>query len=137
MKLQLEDKVSSVKLSKRLVDAPAALTEGAFGMSPTMRKYMAAQAVAQEDEFAGFGGAGKPTLELNAKSSIVVALNNGDLTSDEAEDAAELLFDVAALTGGYELSDAASFAAKVTKLMSSTEIPPKKEAEPVAAEVVE
>ena len=70
-----------MKLSKRLVDAPAALTEGAFGMSPTMRKYMAAQAVAQEDEFAGFGGAGKPTLELNAKSSIVVALNNGDLTS--------------------------------------------------------
>ena len=106
-------------------------------MSPTMRKYMAAQAVAQEDEFAGFGGAGEPTLELNAKSSIVVALNNGDLTSDEAEDAAELLFDVAALTGGYELSDAAAFAAKVTKLMSATEIPPKKEAEPVAAEVVE
>ena len=57
LKLQLEDRVSSVKLSKRLVDAPAALTEGAFGMSPTMRKYMAAQAVAQEDEFAGFGGA--------------------------------------------------------------------------------
>ena len=137
LKLQLEDRVSSVKLSKRLVDAPAALTEGAFGMSPTMRKYMAAQAVAQEDEFAGFGGAGKPTLELNAKSSIVVALNNGDLTSDEAEDAAELLFDVAALTGGYELADATAFATKVTKLMGQTEIPPKKEAEPVEAEVVE
>ena len=137
LKLQLEDRVSSVKLSKRLVDAPAALTEGAFGMSPTMRKYMAAQAVAQEDEFAGFGGAGKPTLELNAKSSIVVALNNGDLTSDEAEDAAELLFDVAALTGGYELADAAAFASKVTKLMSATEIPPKKEEAPVEAEVVE
>merc|ERR1712147_226319 len=131
-KLQLEDRVSSVKLSKRLVDAPAALTEGAFGVSPTMRKYMAAQAVAQEDEFAGFGGAGKPTLELNAKSSIV-----GALTSDEAEDAAELLFDVAALTGGYELSDATAFATKVTKLMGQTEIPPKKEAEPVEAEVVE
>merc|ERR1712100_821155 len=67
----------------------------------------------------------------------VVALNNGDLTSDEAEDAAELLFDVAALTGGYELTDAAAFAAKVTKLMSATEIPPKKEAPPVEAEVVE
>ena len=72
-----------------------------------------------------------------AKSSIVVALNNGDLTSDEAEDAAELLFDVAALTGGYELSDATAFATKVTKLMGQTEIPPKKEAEPVEAEVVE
>jgi heat shock protein beta len=130
LKLQLEDRVSSVKLSNRLVDAPAALVEGAFGMSPMMRKYMAAQAVAQEDEFAGFGGAGKPTLELNAKSPIVVALNNGDFTSDEAEDAAELLFDVAALTGGYELTDAASFAGKVTKLMGATEIPPKKEEPP-------
>ena len=48
-----------------------------------------------------------------------------------------MLFDVAALTGGYELSDATAFATKVTKLMGQTEIPPKKEAEPVAAEVVE
>ena len=139
LKLQLDDKVASVKLSKRLVDAPAALVEGAFGMSPTMRKYMAAQAVAQADEFAGFGGAQKPSLELNSKSPIVVALNNGDLSSDAAEDVAELLFDVAALTGGYEIADAAAFAAKVTKLMGATEIPAKKEekVEAVEAEIVE
>ena len=56
-----------------------------------------------------------------------------------AEDVAELLFDVAALTGGYEIADAAAFAAKVTKLMGATEIPAKKEekVEAVEAEIVE
>ena len=44
---------------------------------------------------------------------------------------------MAALTGGYELSDAAAFATKVTKLMGQTEIPPKKEAPPVEAEADE
>ena len=67
-------------------------------MAAQMRRSMAAKGVAQEAGFAGFGGAGKPKLELNAKSAIVVAVNNGDLTSDEAEGAAELLFDVEALT---------------------------------------
>ena len=78
-------------------------------------------------------------MEFNSKSPIVVALNNGDLSSDAAEDVAELLFDVAALTGGYEIADAAAFAAKVTKLMGATEIPAKKEekVEAVEAEIVE
>jgi len=137
--LRLGKKVSSVKRSKRLVDAPAALVEGAYGMSPTMRRYMSAQAVAQDDEFSGFGAAAAPTLEINGKSPVVLALRDGDLDSPEAEDAADLLFDVAALTGGYDIDDAAAFASKVTKLMGATDIPPKKEieAEPVEAEIVE
>jgi len=141
LKERLGSKVSSVKLSKKLVDAPAALTEGAYGMSPTMRRYMAAQAVAQEDDFGGFG-ASAPTLELNPKAPVVMALQAGDLKSPEAGDAADLLFDVASLTGGYDIADPAAFAGKVTKLMGATDIPPapaKEEMpdEPVVPEVVE
>lgn len=41
-----EKRVAKVEISSRLVDSPATLVQGAYGMSPTMARYMRAQAVA-------------------------------------------------------------------------------------------
>lgn len=41
-----EKRVQKVEVSRRLVDSPAALVQSAYGMSPTMARYMRAQAVA-------------------------------------------------------------------------------------------
>lgn len=44
LKAQLpEAEVSKVEVSSRLTDSPAAITQGAYGMSPTMQRYMKAQ----------------------------------------------------------------------------------------------
>lgn len=38
--------MQKVEISRRLVDSPATLVQSAYGMSPTMARYMRAQAVA-------------------------------------------------------------------------------------------
>jgi len=119
----LGDKVSGVKMSKRLTESPAALVEGAYGMSPVMRRYMAAQATTA-DEFGNFGGSA-PTMELNPKSPVVLSLKDADFDAQETKDAASLLFDVAALTGGYDIAEPAAFAARVNALMKATALPQK------------
>ena len=43
MKSTLAGKVTKVEISTRLTDSPSALVQGAYGMSPTMQRYMKAQ----------------------------------------------------------------------------------------------
>ena len=43
LKSALTGKVTKVEVSTRLTDSPAALVQGAYGMSPTMQRYMKAQ----------------------------------------------------------------------------------------------
>jgi heat shock protein beta len=117
------DKVAGVKLSKRLTESPAALVEGAYGMSPVMRRYMAAQATTNDD-FSRFGGS-QPTMEINPDSAVVKSLKDADFAADETKDAAALLFDVAALTGGYDIAEPSDFARRVNALMAGAALPQK------------
>jgi len=47
---EFKGRVEKVEISSRLEDSPAALKQGAYGMSPSMQKYMQAQAVAMGEE---------------------------------------------------------------------------------------
>lgn len=128
-----DKKVSKVSLSKRLTESPAALVQGAYGMSPLMGKYMQAQATASGDDALGGFGMSAPGMEINAKHPIIKNLKNADLTTDEAKATAILIFDVAALAGGYDVEDPAAFGRRVIELMSAQPVkaapkksPPKK-----------
>jgi HSP90 family molecular chaperone len=56
LKQAVDGKVQKVEISTRLVDSPATLVQSAYGMSPTMQRYMKAQAVAMGEENGMFGG---------------------------------------------------------------------------------
>ena len=58
-------------------------------------------------------------LEINAKHPIIKKLKASDLASDDAKAMAQLIFDVAALTGGYDVQDAAAFGKRVVQLMAN------------------
>lgn len=110
--------VSKVQISKRLEESPATLVQGAYGMSPMMRKYMAAQSTVTGQEYAQYGVA-PPTLEINPTHPVITKLKD---TKDPA--IAKTLYDVAALTSGYDVPDANAFAKRVTSLMLDSESPP-------------
>lgn len=86
---------------------------------------MKAQAVAlgQEDQLAGMpGGSSTAILELNAKHPVVAKL--AELVSSQKEapstlEYAQLLYEVAAVTSGYEIADPAAFARRITQLMAA------------------
>jgi molecular chaperone HtpG len=116
----LKSKVQRVVVSDLLTNSPAALVQGAYGMSPTMQRYMKAQAVASGSDGSFLGGANKAVLEINPKHNIVKDLDrmvNADRESKELEEFALLMYDVAAMTSGYDVGDMKSFAARVMKLM--------------------
>ena len=102
-------------------------------MSPTMQRYMKAQAVAsgQEDMLGGMGSMNQATLELNPTHPIIVQLKSMVETEPESEKTksfGKLAYDVAALVGGYNIEDPSAFAARVTSLMTGNSDTPAESA---------
>merc|ERR1711865_708862 len=117
----LTGKVEKVTVSDLLTDSPAALVQGAYGMSPSMQRYMKAQTVASGEELGGLDSMNKVCMEINPNHPIVKDLTKRvkeNKAGQEAEDFARLLFDVAGMTSGYDIEDMASFAKRVMGLMS-------------------
>lgn len=118
----LTGKVEKVTVSDLLTDSPAALVQGAYGMSPSMQRYMKAQTVASGQELGGLDSMNKVCMEINPNHPIVKDLTKmvkNDQAGKEAEDFAKLLFDVAGMTSGYDVEDMAGFATRVMGLMAS------------------
>merc|ERR1712176_1265516 len=116
----LNDEVEKVTVSDLLTDSPAALVQGAYGMSPSMQRYMKAQAVASGADAAGMAGMNKAVLEINPNHAIVKDLERmvkEDKESDELQDFAMLMYDVASMTSGYEVKDMKDFAKRVMQMM--------------------
>ena len=144
----LAGKVSKVKMTDLLAESPAALVQSAYGMSPTMQKYMKAQNVASGGSDAGMmGNFNQAVLEVNPSHPIVQDLermlkSQGEEESEDAQNFAVLLYDVAALTSGYEIEDAGDFAKRIQLMMTSKARVDIKDAEveeatEVATELVE
>jgi HSP90 family molecular chaperone len=115
----LSSKIQKVVVTDLLTDSPAALVQGAYGMSPTMQRYMKAQAVASGQD-SSFPDMNKAVLEINPNHAIVKDLERlckVDKNSNELKDAALLMYDVAAMTSGYDVPDIQQFAKRVMQLM--------------------
>merc|ERR1712226_880717 len=67
----LSGKIQKVKVSNLLTDSPAALVQGAYGVSPTMQRYMKAQAVAAGADDSQLGGMNQAVLEINPDHPII------------------------------------------------------------------
>jgi heat shock protein beta len=118
----LSDKIEKVKISTELSDSPAALVQGAYGMSPTMQRYMRAQAVSGDADMSMLNGMNKVVLEINPNHAIVKDLDRmvkADKEAAELEEFAMLLYDVASMTSGYDIPNVKNFAQRVLSLMDN------------------
>jgi molecular chaperone HtpG len=117
----LSGKVEKVTVSDLLSNSPAALVQGAYGMSPSMQRYMKAQAVGTGQDIGGLDSFNKVCMEINPNHPIIKDLSTmikNDKESKKTEDYAKLLFDVAGMTSGYDVNDMSSFAKRVMSLMA-------------------
>eukprot|EP00544_Gedaniella_sp_CCMP2646_P003408 CAMPEP_0202486738 /NCGR_PEP_ID=MMETSP1361-20130828/5229_1 /ASSEMBLY_ACC=CAM_ASM_000849 /TAXON_ID=210615 /ORGANISM="Staurosira complex sp., Strain CCMP2646" /LENGTH=764 /DNA_ID=CAMNT_0049115961 /DNA_START=16 /DNA_END=2310 /DNA_ORIENTATION=- len=117
----LAGKVQKVTVSNLLTDSPAALVQGAYGMSPTMQRYMRAQTVASGSDM-GLDQMNQAVMEINPKHPIVADLERmikNDKEAKETEEYALLMYDVASMTSGYDVKDMGGFAKRVMNLMHS------------------
>ncbi len=119
----LGKRVTKVDVTDRLVDSPAALVQSAYGMSPQMQKYYRAQSVQMGDDDGAALDAqfNQAILELNPAHPIVTSLQAKVASAPDATETLELgklVYDVAAVAGGYDIEDPGSFTARVVKLLS-------------------
>lgn len=117
----LGSKITRVEASTRLVDSPATIVQSEYGVSPTMQKYMRAQAVVDDDQSKFSNVFNQAVLELNPTHPIIADLKRDFDTnkdSEEAKEKVEVLFNTAALAAGYMLDNAAEYSKLVTKMMT-------------------
>ena len=136
----LKGKVQKVVVSDLLTDSPAALVQGAYGMSPSMQRYMKAQAVAAGQDQSAMGGFNQAVLEINPNHPIVKDLDRMVKIDKEAkalENSALLMYDVASMTSGYNVGDMKGFAQRVMGLMSNQVGSEAEESGPKDAQVVQ
>ena len=74
----LKSKISKVQISTLLKESPAALVQSAYGMSPTMQRYMRAQSVAAGGD-GSIPGMNQAVLEVNPNHPIVKDQRNNCL----------------------------------------------------------
>lgn len=111
LKEALSEQIKDVRLTNRLVDAPACLVTDENDMTPHLQKLMKGAA-------GTFGNMSiKRILELNPKHAIVQKLQT---QPDKVGEFAELLFGYAQLAEGAELSNPKKFNEMLVKLMSDT-----------------
>merc|ERR1712151_1239768 len=123
LKKQLGERVQKVQISDRLVDSPATLGQGERGMSPMMQRYMKSQTTSSASDSAfAIGSRNQAILEINPRHPVIRQLKNAMETAPESEsteDMVMMVYETAALIGGYSIEDPGDFAKRVTKLMES------------------
>lgn len=118
---ELAERVQKVQISDRLVDSPAVLLQSEWGVSPMMQRYVNAQTASDMQGGASPMGVGNQAiLEINAGSPVIQSLKASMEAAPQAEstrDMVMMIYETAALSGGYAIEDPGEFAKRVTKLM--------------------
>eukprot|EP01114_Cavostelium_apophysatum_P011695 TRINITY_DN2609_c0_g1_i1.p1 TRINITY_DN2609_c0_g1~~TRINITY_DN2609_c0_g1_i1.p1 ORF type:complete len:794 (-),score=225.71 TRINITY_DN2609_c0_g1_i1:31-2412(-) len=105
-------------VTARLVSFPAAVVSSLYGWTANMERIAKAQALA--DPNAAMLNAPKKILEINPDHGLIKELNRRVKENKEdpvAIELAELIYEVALLTTGFEVADSALFASRVLAMM--------------------
>merc|ERR1712151_449593 len=120
LEAELAGLVEKVVISTLLTTSPAALVQGAYGVSPSMQRYMKAQSVAAGSDATSNNMINKAILEINPDPPIIHDIEDmieKESGKEKAKKYSLLLYDVARITSGYEISDSGGFAKRVMSLM--------------------
>lgn len=114
LKEKLKDEVKDIRLTNRLVNAPACIVGEEFDMSPQLEKVL--QRTGNELKT-------KRILEINPNSSVIQKLKERFTTNKEdasLNDYARILMGYAYLSEGLELPNAVEFATSLSKFMENS-----------------
>ena len=118
MKKVLGDKVEKVVVTGRLTDTPAVLVTSKFGWSANMEKIMRAQAMGNTQQLEYMRG--RRILEINPDHPLVkVMAEKVGLESREVKDQIALLYDAAALVGGFTIENPKDVASRIWSVLST------------------
>lgn len=112
IKETLGEKVSDVRISKKLTDSPVCLAIGSGSMDIRLERFLLEQKQIQS--------ASSKILEINADNKIIKSLNDNYANSeksDEVKDKIATLFDLACVIEDEPIKDSGDFSRRIQKLM--------------------
>ncbi len=110
IKKVLGDKISEVKISKKLKGSPVCLAVKEGGMDIRMERFMVEQKQLQAKS--------AKILEINTQHPVIRKLID-DGEGDDSSDIIQLLFDQACIIEGEEIEDPRSFADRLNKVLTT------------------
>ena len=129
------DRVEKVTVSNRIAQSPCVLVSGQFGWSANMERIMKAQTFANADEATWLHS--KKTMEINPRHPIIKELAAKAAEADQEDkpaalvDLANLLYDSALISSGFQMRDTADFSRRIQRVISNgLNIDPNAEVEP-------
>lgn len=118
IKSVLGNKVQTVVLSKRIVDAPCVLVSDQYGWSANMERIMKAQAL-NDNQMMGLMS-GRRILEINPHNNIIQELDSMASNSEKQHifnSMTKLMYETATLSSGFSIDDPTGYAKHIFKLM--------------------
>jgi len=120
LKEVLGSKITRCAPTNRLTDSPSALTSPKWGWTGNMERLAKAQALANPDhkEMYKFYK-GQKILEINPKHPVIIELKNRITAGPDAisKDVANLMYETALLSSGYEIDDLPSFSQRIQNVL--------------------
>ena len=121
MKLVLDNKIESVKISNRLNDAPCCISASKYGWSANMERIMKAQTLQSNKDMSSYM-AGRRILELNMKNPIIMnlqeSLKNDTINDKTFNDVTLLMYETALVASGFMQEDPSDFSSRIYKMIS-------------------
>jgi len=114
------DRVEKVQVSNRIAKSPAVLVTGQYGWSANMERIMRAQTFSQAEEAPWMHS--RKIMEINPYHPVIkelkqkVAANPEDKT---VKDLANLMYDAALVTSGFQVRDPLEFASRINRVIST------------------
>jgi heat shock protein beta len=119
IKSTLGERVERVEVSRRLSDSPVALVTSKFGWTANMERIMKSQTMA--DSRAMEYMKGRRIMELNPESPVIAKLKEqfeADPVGGAAKAIAELLYETALVTSGFDVESPKDFASRIYSLIA-------------------
>mmetsp|Transcript_590 Transcript_590/g.1041 ORF Transcript_590/g.1041 Transcript_590/m.1041 type:complete len:789 (+) Transcript_590:67-2433(+) len=121
MKELFKDKVAKVTVSQRVETSPSVIVTSQYGHSANMERIVRAQTFANPEAYKMM--LASKTLELNPRHPIIVELCEkvkADPKDQTTIDLANLVYDTALLTSGFQHEDTESFADRMNRVIASS-----------------
>eukprot|EP00960_Hanusia_phi_P062944 765308-Hanusia_phi.AAC.9 len=116
----LGEKVEKLVISNRLTTSPMAVVTGTYGYTANMERLMKAQALNDPSRYSFM--ASKKTVEINPYHPVIIELNKKAKDSpedDETKDLANMLYDSALITAGFDIDDQSAFQTRMLKMLKA------------------
>ena len=128
LKEQYGEKVENIRVTTTLVDTPCVLVTSKFGWSANMERIMKAQTMADGASFDYMKG--RKSMEVNARHPVIRNLKKkveADPKDPKATTLANLLWDTALISSGFNVENTMEFAKSITSLMTDSVADAKEE----------